>query len=78
MPMYEISEEMKLRLQKSFTFHPTSSDQAKRYATIREAGYHFAVLIGSLTPPSREQSLSYTAIEEAVMRAYQAIAVNEA
>lgn len=74
---YAISEDMEARLANSFTYHAPHGDQAERYGIIREAGKTFARLICHLSPPSREQSLAITAVEEAVMRANQAIALNE-
>jgi hypothetical protein len=48
-----------------------------RYEEIRRSGLYLAGVVNSQTPPSREQSLALTAIEEAVMWANAAIARNE-
>lgn len=77
MPKYEPSQDMKLRLENSFKYHAPKEDQAERYEAIRAAGLEFALVVVSNTLGSREQSLAITAIEEAVMRANQAIALNE-
>lgn len=74
---YVIDEAMKARLNNSFSYHAPFGDQAGRYEAIRSAGLNFAYDIIERTPASREQSLAITAIEEAVMRANQAIALNE-
>ena len=60
-----------------FTYHAPKGDQADRYEHIRRAGLHFAKLVNEYTPPSREQSLSLTHIEDAVMWANASIARHE-
>ena len=60
-----------------FTYHPPKNDQAERYEEIRRTGLYLANLVNGKTPPSREQSLALTAIEEAVMWANAAIARHE-
>lgn len=77
MTRYKIDEAMRARLNNSFSYHAPFGDQAGRYEAIRSAGLNFANYINERTPASREQSLAITAIEEAVMRANQAIALNE-
>ena len=74
---YLPSDDMYKRLKNSFVYHAPFADQTTRYEIIRKAGLTMALAIVQMTPPSREQSLSITAIEEAVMRANQAIALNE-
>lgn len=64
-------------LEQIFTYHPPFGDQPERYVAIRAAALTFARLVQSSTPPSREQSLALTTIQEAVMWANSAIAVNE-
>ena len=65
-------------LAKRFTYHPPKDDdQAIRYEKIRDWGYQLATSIIKTTPPSREQSLALTALEECVMWANAAIARNE-
>jgi hypothetical protein len=60
-----------------FTYHPPKNDQPDRYVTIRKAGLEFALLILETTPESREQSVAFTKIDEAVQAANSAIARNE-
>jgi hypothetical protein len=51
--------------------------QAERYSEIREQAFSFAEYISVNCPPSREQSLAFTALEECVMWANASIALNE-
>ncbi|CAK9044320.1 Site-specific tyrosine recombinase XerC, partial [Durusdinium trenchii] len=60
-----------------FTFHPPHGDQVRRYESLREQARGLAFLILQGTPPSREQSLALTKLEEVVMWANAAIARNE-
>ncbi len=77
MPKYPISEEQKDRLDNTFTYHAPFGDQSTRYAIIRNGAWMLAENILASTPPSREQSLALTKLEEAVMWANAAIARNE-
>lgn len=65
------------KIERAFTYHPPKGDQAERYTAIRENAKAFAFAIAELTPYSREQSLAFTALEEAVMWANASIARNE-
>lgn len=66
------------RLENNFTYHPPKDeDQIERYKRLREAAKTYAQCIMTLTPPSREQSLALTQVEDAVMWANAAIARNE-
>jgi len=60
-----------------FCYHAPRFDQTHRYYSLREAAKSLAQYILDLTPPSREQSLALTKLEEAVMWANAAIARNE-
>jgi hypothetical protein len=64
-----------------FTHHPPKDvgprPQATRYAEIREQALAFARLVNDCCPESREKSLAFTKIEEAVMWANSAIARRE-
>jgi hypothetical protein len=64
----------KAELDTRFTYHPPKAGQPDRYERIRTAGRQFAEVIDELAPDSSEQSLAFTAIEEAVMWANAAIA----
>jgi len=60
-----------------FSYHPPQGTQAERYADLRCEARAFALHIAELTPPSREQSLALTKLQECVMFANAAIAINE-
>ena len=62
-----------------FSYHPPKSSQGhqERYASIRSRALGLAVFIRVVTPPTREQSLALTKLEEAVMWANAAIARGE-
>ncbi|HEY6416342.1 MAG TPA: hypothetical protein VIX41_08895 [Acidimicrobiales bacterium] len=64
-------------LEVRFTYHPPTGDQPERYARIRAKALDLARMIDADTPPSREQSLAFTHLEEAVMWANAAIARRE-
>lgn len=77
MSYYQLSDEMKRRLENDFTYHSPHDDQPKRYENIRKWAKQFAMYIVETTPPSREQSLALTNLEQAVFWANAAIARNE-
>lgn len=60
-----------------FMYHPPSGTQAARYESLREKAKELAKLIQTSTPESREQSLALTHLQETVMFANAAIAINE-
>jgi len=74
---YHISADVARELVARFTYHPPKNDQTARYEQLRQAGYTLAQLIATSTPPSREQSLAFTHLEEAIMQANAAIARRE-
>ena len=61
----------------TFTYHKPFGDQQERYVAIREKAKELANLIESKTPNSREQSVAFTKLQECVMFANAAIAINE-
>ena len=63
-------EELKTR----FTYHSPSKSQAGCYEALREHGREIAEAIDDLCPESREKSLAFTKIEEAIMWANAGIA----
>lgn len=65
------------RLEKWFTYHPPTGDQAARYETLRAKAHEFAMLIVELTPSSLEQDAALESLRLAVMMANAAIACNE-
>jgi hypothetical protein len=68
---------MPLNLDNIFSYHAPKADQADRYETLREAAKEFAKQVEALTPVSREQSVALTNVQQAVMWANAAIAINE-
>lgn len=64
-------------LEKRFTYHPPKGDQPQKYGEIRAAARELAEALNALCPESREKSLAFTSLEEAVMWANAAIARNE-
>jgi hypothetical protein len=68
---------MKLDLENVFSHHSPFGDQLQRYAAIRAAAKEFAKLIADTTPDSAEQTLALRKLQEAMMFANAAIAINE-
>jgi hypothetical protein len=75
--VYVMDDKMKQRLDNDFTYHKPFGDQQERYVTIRDTAKTLAVTIVTLTPPSREQSVALTLLDQVVMEANAAIARNE-
>ena len=71
-----MSEEIRARIERDFSYHAPKGDQQERYQKIRDAAKQLAYIIVETTPPSREQSLAITHLEEAVMFANASIARN--
>jgi hypothetical protein len=65
------------QIDRAFVYHAPHGNQPERYIAIREKAKELALLVAGETPPSREQSLAMTKLEEAVMWANAAIARNE-
>ena len=64
-------------IEKNFTYHPPKPGQPERYGVIRKEAKELATVIDKCCPDSRERSLAFTKLEEAVMWANAAIARNE-
>ena len=64
-------------LEQVYTYHRPFGTQPGRYEAIRQAGRVLAELIRDTAPPSRETSVALTKVQEAVMWANAAIAINE-
>lgn len=60
-----------------FTYHAPKGDQPDRYVTIRANALDLALIIDRNCPDSREKSLAFTKLQEAVMWANASIAINE-
>ena len=74
---YPLTEKVASDLANRFTYHAPFGDQLDRYADLRSQAHELAVSMVEKTPPSREQSLALTKLEEAIMHANSAIARNE-
>ena len=75
--MYTVDEKMKQRLENDYTYHAPKGDQSTRYIEIRDSAKNLAFTIVKNSPPSREQSVALTLLEQVVMVANSAIARNE-
>lgn len=64
----------KFDIEQVFSYHPPVLDQPARYSSIRNAAKALAQNILDNAPPSREQSLALTHLQEAVMFANAAVA----
>jgi hypothetical protein len=60
-----------------FCYHRPFGSQPARYVEIRTAARAFAMLLDRNCPNSREKSLAITSLQQAVMWANAAIAINE-
>lgn len=60
-----------------FTYHKPFGNQPQRYEQIREAAKDLAKVVHAHCPESREKSLALTNLQQAVMWANAAIAINE-
>lgn len=66
-----------VELENIFTYHAPVHDQAKEYEEIRTWALGFARLVNKLCPESREKSLAFTNIQQAVMWANASKAIHE-
>lgn len=64
-------------IENTFTYHAPKGNQHERYVALREKAKELALLIHNNTPQSREQSVALTNVQQAVMWANAAIAINE-
>lgn len=74
---YTIDEKMQARLDNDYIYHKPFGDQQERYVIIRDTAKVLAETIVRNSPPSREQSVALTLLEQVVMEANAAIARNE-
>jgi hypothetical protein len=64
-------------IDKTFKYNPPFGTQPARYIALRAAAKQFAELVKQECPESREKSLALTSIQQSVMWANAAIAINE-
>ena len=65
------------QIDKTFTYQSPFGDQPERYGQIRSKAKEFAELLLKLTPTSGEKMLAFRHLQQAVMYANAAIAINE-
>jgi len=63
-------------LDKRFDLHPATAITGPTMDSLRTCHKSLAAMVTELTPPSREQSLAITALEEALFWANAAVARN--
>ena len=61
-------------IEKNFTYHEPTEEQAVRYANIRNTAKQLAIVIDACCPECCEKDIAMTKAEEAVMWANAAIA----
>lgn len=74
---YSVNEDVRAGLAIRFTYHAPKNDQPDRYVDLRAAAHTLAIMTVEMTPPSREQSLALTKLEEFVHWANASIARRE-
>ena len=60
-----------------FTYHKPVGTQQARYVELRDKAKELALLINADVPESREKSLALTNLQQSIMWANAAIAINE-
>ena len=65
------------QIEQTFIYHAVKEDQAGRYVQIRAEAKIFAQMLATNCPESRELSTALTLLQQSVMMANAAIAVNE-
>lgn len=75
--MYQVTENFEKELENRFTYHPPTEEQVGRYSDLRRAVLDLAKQIVTNTPPSREQSIALTKLDEVMFFTSASIARNE-
>lgn len=65
---------MNRQIETAFTYHPPQGDQKEKYELLRDEAKKLAYLIDDNCPDSREKSLAWTHLENAIMWANASIA----
>ncbi len=65
------------QINNTYTYHKPFGTQQERYEQIRAKAKELALIFYELCPTSREASLAYTNLQQAVMWANASIAINE-
>lgn len=74
----DVFEKWQTRFDQDYVYHAPTPEQVERYQRLRDQAKAYAWAIAEMVPPSREQSLALTNLEQAMMWANAAIARNEA
>ena len=72
-----VTDAEKVRLESIFTHHAPKGAQAERYGALRDFGLSLAMFIAKVCPDSREKAVALTKLQEVIMWANAAIAINE-
>lgn len=72
--MSNIPPEVKADLENRFRHHPPTGEKVDKHYQLREKSLELAELIAELCPESRERSLSFTNLEQALFWANASIA----
>lgn len=65
------------QIEETFTYHKPFGDQPSRYELLRSEAKELALMIQENCPESREKSLAFTNLQQAIMWANASIAINE-
>jgi hypothetical protein len=76
-PVNPISPELEEQINETFMYHAPKPGQSARYEWLRSSAKSMALQIARMCPNSRERSLALTHLQECVMFANAAIAINE-
>lgn len=63
-------------IENKFTYHAPNEEQQKRYVELRNKAKELACMIQRHCPDSREKSIAFTKLQETIMMANAAIAIN--
>lgn len=65
------------QIEKAFTYQPVTGNKADKYKLLRDKSKELAYLFSANCPQSRELSLAFTKLEEAIMWVNAGIARNK-
>jgi hypothetical protein len=65
------------QIENAFTYHVPKGDQTARYEILRYSAKQLATIFNACCPESREKSLAFTSLQQAIMWANASIAINE-
>ena len=64
-------------IEDTFTYHPPTPGQTKKYEEIRDKAKEFAYILWGQCPESAEKTIALRRLQECVMFANASIAINE-